>query len=69
MTETLEDKCWAVMRQGDEGKPWIITSFLTEQEAATQVEEMDSRGHKQAYWKTLVGSEEYTKAREEGCFQ
>lgn len=51
MGETLEDECWAVMRQGDQGKPWIVQAPLTKAEAEDLVQEMDSRGHKQAYWK------------------
>ncbi len=69
MNETLETKCWAVMRQGDQGKPWIVQAPLTGTQADALVGEMENRGHKQVYWKTAVGSEEYTKAREEGCFQ
>ncbi len=68
MSTDLESKCWAVMRQGESGNPWIVKAPLTETEADSQVAHFGSLGHKQTYWKTQVGSEDYQAAKEEGCF-
>jgi mannose-6-phosphate isomerase-like protein (cupin superfamily) len=41
---------WRVVRVDDNGNHFVVAAGLTREEAAARVTEMESHGHKQAYW-------------------
>jgi hypothetical protein len=46
---------WEVWRQGDDGNAFLVRDGLTEKEADELVALLESRGHKQLYWKSRRG--------------
>jgi hypothetical protein len=48
---TSPEQSCEVWRQGDDGNSFLVQDGLTEAEADEMVAELESRGHKQLYWK------------------
>ncbi len=46
----IEQKCWSVWRQDDNGNKFCIKSSLTETEAVRIARKFESLGHKQMFW-------------------
>ncbi|MDP9094862.1 MAG: SPOR domain-containing protein [Actinomycetota bacterium] len=46
----IADRPWVLKRQDDNGNRFVVSRYLTREEADAAAAEFDARGHKQLYW-------------------
>jgi len=46
---------WLLKRQDDHGNQYVMATFGSKEEAEREMENYQSRGHKQTYWVEKVG--------------